>query len=109
MQGLLLINKPKDITSFKAVAAVRKKANTKKVGHTGTLDPLATGVLPVLVGRATALCDYLLTADKEYIASVKAGMSTDTLDITGTVLSEATPCFNTEKLEKALKIFLCLR
>ena len=105
MQGLLLINKPKDITSFKAVAAVRKKANTKKVGHTGTLDPLATGVLPVLVGRATSLCDYLLTADKCYIATVKAGISTDTLDITGEVLSEKNPNFDIEQLKAALVHF----
>ena len=105
MQGLLLINKPKDITSFKAVAAIRKKANTKKVGHTGTLDPLATGVLPVLVGKATSLCDYLLTADKSYIATVKAGISTDTLDITGEILDEKTPDFDKEQLLCALKNF----
>ena len=105
MQGLLLINKPKDITSFKAVAAVRKKANTKKVGHTGTLDPLATGLLPVLVGKATSLCDYLLAADKSYIATVKAGITTDTLDITGEVLSESTPDFSKENLICALENF----
>ncbi len=105
MQGLLLINKPKDITSFKAVSAVRKKANTKKVGHTGTLDPLATGVLPVLVGKATSLCDYLLTADKSYIATVKAGITTDTLDITGEVLSKSTPDFSKENLICALNHF----
>ena len=105
MQGLLLINKPKDITSFKAVAAIRKKANTKKVGHTGTLDPLATGVLPVLIGRATSLCDYLLTADKSYIATVKAGVSTDTLDITGEILSEKMPSFTKEQLLFALEHF----
>lgn len=102
MQGLLLINKPKDITSFKVVAAVRKKANTKKVGHTGTLDPLATGVLPILVGRATCLCPYLLNADKGYIASVKVGVVTDTLDITGTVLKESTADFNEQDLKEAL-------
>ncbi len=105
MQGLLLINKPKDITSFKAVATVRKKANTKKVGHTGTLDPLATGVLPVLIGRATSLCDYLLTADKSYVAAVKAGISTDTLDITGEILSQKSPDFTKEELLSALEHF----
>lgn len=105
MQGLLLINKPEGITSFKAVAAIRKKANTKKVGHTGTLDPLATGVLPVLVGRATSLCPYLLNADKGYIASVKAGITTDTLDITGEVLRETPPSFTKEQLEAALEKF----
>lgn len=105
MQGLILINKPKGITSFKAVATVRKKANTKKVGHTGTLDPLATGVLPILVGRATSLCPYLLNADKGYIASVKAGTVTDTLDITGEVLSQSLPDFTKAELENALKKF----
>ncbi len=105
MQGLLLINKPKDITSFKVVAAIRKITNIKKIGHTGTLDPLATGVLPVLVGRATSLCDYLLTADKSYIATVKAGLTTDTLDITGEILSEKEPDFNKEQLILALKHF----
>lgn len=105
MQGLLLINKPEGITSFKAVAAVRKKANTKKVGHTGTLDPLATGVLPILVGRATVLCPYLLNADKSYIATIKAGVTTDTLDITGEVLSENKPDFTKERLEDALRKF----
>ncbi len=105
MQGLLLINKPKGITSFTAVAAVRRKANTKKVGHTGTLDPLATGVLPILVGRATSLCPFLLNADKGYTAWVKAGIVTDTLDITGEVLKESVPDFTKEQLEEALKNF----
>lgn len=105
MQGLLLINKPEGITSFKAVAVCRKITNTKKIGHTGTLDPLATGVLPILVGRATHLSDYLLTSDKSYIATVKAGIETDTLDITGEILKETTPCFSREELEKAITAF----
>lgn len=105
MQGLLLINKPEDITSFKAVAMVRKAANTKKVGHTGTLDPLATGVLPILVGRATSLTPYILNADKKYIATVKCGITTDTLDTTGTVLTEATPSFTKEDLLFAIDKF----
>ncbi len=105
MQGLLLINKPKDITSFKAVAMVRRAANTKKVGHTGTLDPIATGVLPVLIGRATSLTPYLLNADKRYIATVKTGITTDTLDTTGNVLSECTPSFSKEDLLCAIDKF----
>lgn len=105
MQGLLLVNKPEGITSFKAVAVVRRKANTKKVGHTGTLDPLATGVLPILIGRATSLCPYLLNADKGYIATVKAGITTDTLDITGEVLSQSEPCFTRDELLEVLKAF----
>ncbi len=105
MQGLLLINKPEGITSFKAVAIIRRLTNTKKIGHTGTLDPLATGVLPILIGRATSLCDYLLNCDKGYIATVKAGITTDTLDITGNVQSTASPDFTTDDLQKAIKRF----
>lgn len=103
MQGLLLINKPEGITSFKAVAILRHITDTKKIGHTGTLDPLATGVLPILIGRATGLSDYLLNSDKRYTATVKAGISTDTLDITGEVLSENEPDFTQEKLKEALE------
>ncbi len=105
MQGLLLINKPEGITSFKAVAVLRRITDTKKIGHTGTLDPLATGVLPILIGRATGLSDYLLNSDKRYTATVKAGISTDTLDITGEVLSENEPDFTEEKLKEALEKF----
>lgn len=105
MQGLLLINKPADITSFKAVAAIRRATNTKKVGHTGTLDPLATGVLPILVGKATSLTPYLLNADKKYIATVKTGITTDTLDITGNILSKSEPSFSKEELLSAIDKF----
>lgn len=106
MQGLLLINKPKDITSFGAVSIVRRKANTKKVGHTGTLDPLATGVLPILVGRATALSPYLLNADKQYIATVKLGIVTDTLDITGQITEQRAVCITEDILKDAISHFL---
>jgi len=88
MQGLLLLNKPQNITSFGAVARVRRIAGEKRVGHTGTLDPMATGVLPVFLGRATALSSYLLEADKSYIAEIKLGITTDTCDITGEILFE---------------------
>lgn len=90
MQGLLLIDKPQGITSFGAVAKIKRITDTKRVGHTGTLDPMATGVLPILVGRATALSSYLLDADKGYEAVIKLGVTTDTLDITGNVLSSHT-------------------
>ena len=87
MKGLILLNKPKDMTSFGAVSRVRRIMGEKKAGHTGTLDPMATGVLPVLLGSATKLSDYLLAADKSYTATMRLGITTDTLDITGTVLS----------------------
>lgn len=106
MQGLLLINKPKDITSFGVVAKIKWLLHTKRVGHTGTLDPMATGVLPILVGRPTVLCSHLLDADKEYIASIKLGITTDTLDITGSVLSQNTVAVTKENLLKVLSGFM---
>ena len=88
MNGVLIIDKPKDITSRDVVNSVVKKFNTKKVGHTGTLDPIATGVLLVCVGSATKLVDELTSKDKEYIASVELGTLTDTLDNTGKIINE---------------------
>lgn len=88
MQGLLLLDKPESVTSYGAVAGVKRISGEKRVGHTGTLDPMATGVLPVLLGRATALSSYLLDADKRYTATLRFGVETDTCDITGTVLTE---------------------
>ena len=88
MQGLLLIDKPIDITSYKAVAIVKHLSGEKRVGHTGTLDPMATGVLPVFLGRATLLSSFLLEADKQYIATIRLGIATDTCDITGNIENE---------------------
>ncbi len=88
MKGLLLLNKPAGITSFGAVACVRRLTGEKRIGHTGTLDPMATGVLPVLLGRATALAGLVLDADKRYSAVIRLGITTDTEDITGKVLEE---------------------
>lgn len=88
MQGMILLDKPEGMTSFSAVSAVKRIFGEKRVGHTGTLDPMATGVLPILLGRATRLCELMLTADKRYTAEVLIGVETDTLDITGNVISE---------------------
>ncbi len=88
MPGLLLLDKSPGITSFTAVARVRRALGEKKAGHTGTLDPMATGVLPVLLGGATRFGDYLPTGEKEYVAGFRLGIATDTLDITGQVLAE---------------------
>lgn len=96
MNGILIIDKPKDITSRDVVNNVVKKFNTKKVGHTGTLDPIATGVLVICVGSATKLVDELTSHDKEYIASVELGTLTDTLDNTGKILNEEI-CFKTKE------------
>ena len=88
MDGILVIDKPKSYTSFDVVAVMRKLCGEKKIGHTGTLDPMATGVLPILVGRATRCAPFIDDTDKEYEASFKLGLSTDTQDITGSVVSE---------------------
>ena len=105
MCGLLIVNKPKGITSFGVVSRIRKLTGERRVGHTGTLDPMAEGVLPVLIGRATKLSDYMLCADKCYKATVKLGITTDTLDITGEVLSEREISVTNEQIDDALKRF----
>lgn len=106
MQGLILLSKPNGITSFGAVARIKRLAHEKRVGHTGTLDPMATGVLPVFLGRATALSGLLLDADKSYKAKVKLGITTDTDDITGNVLSETKVNITNEELERVLEEFI---
>ena len=88
MDGLILINKQKGFTSHDVVNVIRKKLNTKKVGHTGTLDPNATGVLPILVGKATKISKYLMEHDKTYIVTIKLGEKTDTGDSEGQVIEE---------------------
>lgn len=106
MDGILLINKPQDFTSFDVVAVIRKLTKTKKVGHAGTLDPLATGVLPILIGKATKFQDLFLNKSKEYKASFKLGIETDTQDITGEILSESfVPNFKKEEIQNALNFF----
>lgn len=106
MIGLILLDKPKGITSFSAVNAIKRKAHEKRVGHTGTLDPMATGVLPVLLGRATALSSLLLEGDKKYIAEIKLGVATDTDDITGNVISERKVNITPDELSKTVSGFL---
>ena len=106
MIGLILVDKPEGITSFSAVNAIKRKAQEKRVGHTGTLDPMATGVLPILLGRATALSSLLLEGDKKYIAEIKLGLTTDTDDITGNVISEKEVNITKFEVETALKGFL---
>lgn len=105
MNGLILLDKPEGFTSFKAAAVLRRIYGTRRVGHTGTLDPMATGVLPILIGRATRLCSYVLEADKRYTAGVRLGVTTDTLDITGEVLSQCEPSVSDEQLADALRFF----
>ncbi|MBQ2719176.1 MAG: tRNA pseudouridine(55) synthase TruB [Clostridia bacterium] len=85
--GILILNKGEGLTSQAAVTRVRRLFGAAKAGHTGTLDPMATGVLPVLLGRATAASEFLLTGDKHYLADLRLGLTTDTEDVTGTVTS----------------------
>lgn len=86
MDGIIIINKPKGYTSHDVVNKIRKIYNTKKVGHTGTLDPNATGVLPILIGKATKLSDYLTEHNKQYIATIKLGEKRDTGDSEGKII-----------------------
>lgn len=88
MSGIIVIDKPKGYTSRDVVNIISKELGEKKVGHTGTLDPLATGVLVVCVGKYTKLVDLLTSLDKEYIAEIKLGIETDTLDVLGNVVNE---------------------
>lgn len=105
MNGIILINKPQDYTSHDVVNIIRRVTGIKKVGHTGTLDPMATGVLPICIGRATKIADYVQSDTKEYIAGVKFGIQTDTYDITGKTLNTSENIPSLAEVEKALKAF----
>lgn len=105
MTGIICINKDKDITSFGVVAKVRGITREKKAGHTGTLDPMATGVLPVMLGGATRFLDYLPDSDKGYRAGFMLGKTTDTLDITGTVTGEYEVSVTDEQVRNVLEKF----
>ncbi len=89
MDGIILINKEKGISSFGVVSKVRKIFNIKKVGHCGTLDPEAMGVLPIIIGQATKISKYLVEHDKEYIATLKLGIKTDSADGEGNIVEES--------------------
>ena len=106
MNGILLINKPKNMTSRDVVNRICKILNTNKIGHTGTLDPIATGVLVLCIGKYTKLVDLITNLEKEYIATVLIGKETDTLDITGNIINESNQKIDKLKLEYALNSFL---
>lgn len=105
MNGVLLIDKPQEYTSFDVVAVVRRLAGQKKIGHTGTLDPNATGVLVVLLGNATKAQDLILNHDKTYIADFRLGITTDTLDIWGEVTNEKKSSVTGEDIQNILPEF----
>lgn len=110
LNGIIVINKPKNYTSHDVVAKVKKILKLKKVGHTGTLDPNATGVLPLLLNSGTKLSKYLINHDKEYEVTLKLGIKTDTLDSEGKILEErkvdTAILENTENIKKVLNSFV---
>ena len=91
IDGILLVDKPEGISSARVVSIIKRRLNVKKVGHTGTLDPFATGLLPIAVGKATRLSRFYLGGNKAYEATVKLGEKTDTYDKTGEVVATAEP------------------
>lgn len=103
MDGIVLINKEKNCTSRDVVNQVSKILKTKKIGHTGTLDPIATGVLVLCIGKATKLVEVITSYDKEYEAEVILGIKTDTKDITGKILKEEKAIISKENIEECLK------
>jgi tRNA pseudouridine55 synthase len=113
MNGIINIYKPSGESSFQTVNRVKKILGANKCGHTGTLDPIAEGVLPVCVNQATKLSDYIMAFEKEYIAEIVLGKKTDTMDITGKVLKENSNCYlEKNQLENILDSFIgniCLK
>ena len=106
MEGIIVVNKPKGITSFDVIRKLKKILKTKKIGHTGTLDPLATGVMLVCVGKATKLASDLEAKDKIYIADFDIGYATDTYDIEGKKIAENTIEISKENLKQSIKKFI---
>lgn len=105
--GVLVVDKTAGVTSFDAVALVRRRLGLKRVGHAGTLDPDATGVLPMLLGEATKLMAYLADQDKEYVATLRLGVTTDTGDLSGRVLAETpVPALDRARVEEACRPFV---
>lgn len=104
--GVLAVNKPSGMTSHDVVNIVRKIYGTKKVGHTGTLDPMASGVLVVLVGRAVKATEYISSASKGYRATLRLGLTTDTEDVTGTVITESNEIPTADKVKSVCAEFV---
>ena len=106
MNGVIVVNKDKDYTSRDIVNVVGKYFGTKKIGHTGTLDPMATGVLVLCMGKCLKLVEMMMNHDKEYVAKIKLGIETDTLDVTGNVINKMeVPVITKEKVIEVLNSF----
>lgn len=108
MNGILIVNKSEGFTSRDVVNKLSKIFNTKKIGHTGTLDPIAKGVLVVVIGKYTKLCEDLTQTFKEYIATFKLGILTDTLDITGEILDEKDVTVTEEEIRNVIAGYKCV-
>ncbi len=106
VSGIIVINKHEGVTSHNIISACRRLYNTRQIGHTGTLDPMATGVLPVLIGRAVKASDYIMANDKVYTAELKLGLTTDTEDITGEVISRSCEIPVEDEVKKVCAAFV---
>ena len=104
--GIIVLKKEEGITSQGAVNRVKRLLSAEKAGHTGTLDPLATGVLPILIGRAVKASEYMLSSDKHYRATLRLGITTDTEDITGNILTESCTIPSEETVLRAVSEFV---
>ena len=107
LEGILLIDKPRDHTSHDVVARLRGKLKMKRIGHAGTLDPMATGLLVILVGKATKVSQYLVSLDKEYEGTIELGKVTDTQDAEGEVMAtKPVPVLTEDEVQATIKSFL---
>lgn len=107
MEGVLLVDKPRDHTSHDVVARLRGKLKTRRIGHAGTLDPMATGLLVILVGKATRISQYLISLDKEYEGTIELGKVTDSQDAEGEVMeTRPVPPLTEDEVKAAIKTFL---
>lgn len=106
MTGFICLDKPEGITSFTAVNKVRRIFSLKKAGHTGTLDPMATGVLPIMLGGATKFADFMPSGTKAYEADILLGLETDSYDVTGNVLSQKEVTVTRDEFEKTVELFV---
>ena len=105
IHGVVLLDKPTGMSSNKALQKVKHLFNAKKAGHTGSLDPLATGLLPICLGQATKISEYLLNSHKKYTTVIKLGETTDTLDSEGQILQSKPVAVSEQQLQSALQQF----
>lgn len=103
--GIVIINKPRGLTSHDVVYKIKKLVK-KKVGHTGTLDPIATGVLPICIGEATKISQFIISQDKKYLAEIKFGIRTDSFDVTGNILEEKKFIYDEKKILSCINNFV---